>query len=262
MGRAEGPSGSDLAQRAAEMGTLANPLRRSLYLHVAGQGHEVSRDEAAAATGISRSVAAFHLDKLVEGGLLEASFRRLSGRGGPGAGRPSKLYRRSSRQLEVSLPPRNYQLVAELLAQAVEEAGDRPIRPSLNRVARRFGRELGRLIRSGLLRRTGRRRQLAALAGGLDRFGYEAHEQSGRLRLRNCPFRALAEGHRDLVCKMNLALIKGVVAGMGADRLEARQEATPGQCCVVVEAIGPAPEGQRGTRSSGGNRRSQRREAP
>ena len=93
---AKEPTAPDLAERLADMGPLADPLRRSLYLFVAAQGHEVSRDEAAAGTGISRSVAAFHLDKLVDGGLLEASFRRLGGRTGSGAGRSSKLYRRSS----------------------------------------------------------------------------------------------------------------------------------------------------------------------
>ena len=102
---------------------LHHPVRRSLYRYVAGQPGEVSRDQAASAVGVQRSLAAFHLDNLVEGGLLEASYRRLNGRTGPGAGRPAKLYRRSERQYQVSLPPRQYELAAVLLAEALEAEG-------------------------------------------------------------------------------------------------------------------------------------------
>ncbi len=181
-------------------------------------------------------MAAFHLDKLVEGGLLEASFRRLSGRGGPGAGRPAKLYRRSPRQYEVSLPPRNYELAAQLLAQVMDEDMDRSARSSLNQAGRRFGQDVGRRIRSELRSRSSRVKKLAALSRALERSGYEPYEHGSQVRLRNCPFQALAQSHRDLVCGMNLALMEGVVAGMEAGHLQARTEATPGQCCVILEA--------------------------
>src|SRR6266550_5151777 len=88
---------------------LADPVRRALYLFVARGPGQVSRDRAARGVRISRALAAFHLDKLVRHGLLEASYRRLGKRRGPGAGRPAKLYRRSGLQLQVSLPPREYE---------------------------------------------------------------------------------------------------------------------------------------------------------
>lgn len=223
----------------AVIGTLTDPVRRSLYRHVAAQAGEVSRDEAASAVGIQRQLAAFHLDKLVEAGLLEVSFRRLSGRTGPGAGRPAKLYRRSPAEHAVSFPPRKYDLAAELLANAVEEAGDRSARAALTDVARRFGRRMGEGLRARLGGRASRERRLAALADSLGQYGYEPRREDGGVRLANCPFHALAESHRDLVCGMNLSLVEGVVEGMGATDLAPCLDQRPGECCVTVRPAKP-----------------------
>ncbi len=221
------------------IGSLQEPVRRSLYRYVAAQQGDVSRDEAAEGVGIQRTLAAFHLDKLVEAGVLDVSFRRLTGRTGPGAGRPAKLYRRSSSEHSVSLPPRQYDMAAELLAQAVEEAGDRPARESLVDVAHRFGRQLGQEVRAGLSARAGRERRMTALAAILGRHGYEPRREGRALRLGNCPFHALSETHRQLVCGMNLSLLEGVVDGMEARDLEARPDPPqPGECCVRVVATG------------------------
>jgi predicted ArsR family transcriptional regulator len=227
---------------------LSDPLRRSLYEYVAAQPREVGRDEAANAVGVSRPVAAFHLDRLAEAGLLEVSFRRLSGRSGPGAGRPAKLYRRSSRDHRVSLPPRDYELAARLFAQALEEPAADEARSRLSGVARRFGQSLGTAVRSTLGRRSSRTRELEAVEQALAAHGYEPYREGDDVRLRNCPFDALAAEHRDLVCGMNLALLDGVVGGLAAAGLEARFDPRPGQCCV---AVGPAPEAARTPKSGG-----------
>jgi predicted ArsR family transcriptional regulator len=186
-----------LDARLSQLAPLQDPVRRSLYLYVAAQPHEVGREEAAGAAGVSRALAAFHLDKLVDAGLLEASFRRLSGRSGPGAGRPSKLYRRSAREHHLSVPPREYELAAELLAQAAEEPGETPAR-SLAGVARRFGERLGREALAALGRRPSLKRRAAALPEVLGSCGYQPYREGTELRLRNCPFHSLAERHRDL----------------------------------------------------------------
>src|SRR4029079_17932770 len=89
---------------------LDEPVRRQLYDLVAARQQAVSRDEAARGAGISRALAAFHLDRLVEAGLLAVEYRRLSGRTGPGAGRPAKLYRRAPGEISVSVPDRHYEL--------------------------------------------------------------------------------------------------------------------------------------------------------
>ena len=216
------------------IGSLQDSVRRSLYRYVVSQQGEVSREQAAAGVGIQRQLAAFHLDKLVDAGLLETTYRRLSGRTGPGAGRPAKLYRRSSSEHSVSLPPRQYDLAAELLATAVEEAGDRPARAALTEVADRFGRRLGEELRIRLGSRASRERRLTALSDSLDTYGYEPRREAGAVRLANCPFHALAESHRELVCGMNLSLVKGVVEGMEAEDLQPCLDPRPGECCVTV----------------------------
>ena len=237
-------SGGDAVEaELSAIGSLQDPVRRSLYRHVVAQPHDVSREEAAAAVGIQRQLAAFHLDKLVDAGLLETTYRRLTGRTGPGAGRPAKLYRRSASEHSVSLPPRQYDLAAELLADAVESAGDRPARTALTDVARRFGRRLGEEVRSRLGARASRERRLTALAESLDTFGYEPRREGSSVRLANCPFHALAEGHRELVCGMNLSLVRGVVEGMEAKDLEPCLDPRPGECCVTVRPSKPGKAG-------------------
>ena len=235
-----GPT-EDSEHRAADddddlqaIGALQEPVRRSLYRYVTSQRRDVSRDEAAEGVGVQRALAAFHLDKLVEAGLLDATFRRLTGRTGPGAGRPAKLYRRSSSDRAVSLPPRTYDLAAELLAQAVEEQGGGRVRDSVNQAGRRFGRSLGGQLADRLGGRSSRERRLAALTEVLGRYGYEPHREGRTVRLGNCPFHALSETHRELVCGMNLALLEGVVEGMEGGDLEARSDPRPGECCVAL----------------------------
>jgi predicted ArsR family transcriptional regulator len=195
---------------------LAEPARRALYRYVVAATAEVGRDEAAEAVGVSRSLAAFHLDKLVEAGLLAVSYRRLSGRTGPGAGRPAKLYRRSKAEHAVSVPPRAYASAAQLLAEVVDEAG---LEPELQAAARRAG---------------------AALPAGSDveavlaARGYEPWRDGATIRLRNCPFHVLARDFPPLVCGMNLALLEGLLGEASGWR--ARMDPRPGECCVVLES--------------------------
>ncbi len=219
----------------AAIGALQEPVRRALYRYVVAQPGEVSREQAAEGVGVQRNLAAFHLDKLVEAGLLEVTFRRLTGRTGPGAGRPAKLYRRSSSEHAVTVPPRTYDLAARLLAEAVEEAGDAPARDTVVAVAHRHGRKIGEELRAATGARAGRERRLNTLAETLAGHGYEPRREGPALRLANCPFHALAESHRGLVCSMNLSLLQGVVEGMGGDGITARPDPPgPGECCVSV----------------------------
>ncbi|MEV7181947.1 helix-turn-helix domain-containing protein [Kitasatospora sp. NPDC093679] len=209
---------------------LQDPVRRRLYEYVAAQGREVGRNEAAEATGVARTLAAHHLDRLAEAGLLETGMRRLTGRSGPGAGRPAKVYTRAKVERSVSLPARDYRTAAELLAEAAEQAG---LDAGLCEAARRRGEAL---------------RGSAAPCGGLDEAvavlaarGYEPHVEDGGdagaaarvVRMRNCPFHAVAERFPPLVCGMNLALLEGLLGADGPVR--ARMDARPGECCVVVE---------------------------
>jgi DNA-binding transcriptional ArsR family regulator len=119
---AEPPTEGAIADDAARIGALADDTRRSLYEYVVTQREPVGREQAAGAVGVPLHTASFHLDKLVDAGLLETEFRRLTGRRGPGAGRPSKLYLRADREVAVSLPARRYDLAGDILAAAITRA--------------------------------------------------------------------------------------------------------------------------------------------
>ena len=216
---------------------LAEPARRTLYDWVVAAGRPVSRDEAAAGAGVSRALAAFHLDRLVQAGLLTPEYRRLSGRTGPGAGRPAKLYARAPAEVAVSLPERSYEVAAKVFADALTELAPTLPPDAVTSSARALGADVGAEARRRAGPRPGARRRREALLTTLFERGYEPREtQDGEIRLGNCPFHALVEDHRPLVCGMNLALAEGVVAGLGDDRVEPRLDPQPGSCCVAFGA--------------------------
>jgi predicted ArsR family transcriptional regulator len=220
----------------AQVGGIAaldHPLSRRAYQLVLDKG-SVGRDTAAAALGVARSVAAFHLDKLVGAGLLDAGYERPPGRTGPGAGRPAKVYGRSAREIDVSLPPRHYDLAGSVLAEAVSRtaAGVASVTEAVATVAREVGQRIG-----GDAARRGRRSPRAALLDVLTRYGYEPRRSGAEVTLFNCPFHRLAEEHRDLVCGMNLELLTGVIDGVGgAESFDAELVPQTGHCCVRVRS--------------------------
>ncbi|MDQ4025982.1 MAG: transcriptional regulator [Actinomycetota bacterium] len=226
---------SPFRQAADSLGALADDLRRKMYLYIRRQGRPVGRDEAAGAVGISRKLAAFHLDKLVEKGLLEAHYARLTGRSGPGAGRPSKLYEPSEQEVSLSIPHRSYDFVGSILVDAVESR--RPhesARDAARRVAWDTGLELGKRTRRETRRRpSSAARALAAATETLEECGYEPYvDAGGDVRLRNCPFHALARKSPELVCGLNQALLDGLLKGLGARGAEAVLDPRPHECCV------------------------------
>ncbi len=237
----------DLEESADLISVLGDDVRRRLYLFVRASGRRVTRDEAAAAAGISRKLAAFHLDKLVDRGLLAFSYGRPSGRGGRGAGRTSKLYEPSLIEIDLSIPERRYDFVGGLLVKAIrEESPGETAWDSAVRVARREGMALGRAIRSSTrVRRPGAQRALAIAEGILERSGYEPHARGGEIVLKNCPFHSLAQQAPDLVCGMNRAFIDGMVRGLGNETLEVALEPEPGLCCVKLRPDGRRRRGGR-----------------
>jgi predicted ArsR family transcriptional regulator len=217
----------------ASLAALGDATRRRLYEYVAARRAGVGRDEAARAAGISRVLAAFHLDKLVAAGLLVAEYRRLSGRSGPGAGRPSKLYRRAPRQISVMLPARRYTDAARLMAAAVEGAGARATR-ALHRAAHALGRGLGEAARELAGPRAGYDRLLAAGEQALQDYGFEPGRANGDLLLHSCPFDALTRDHRETVCHMNAELLGGFLLGLKVRGLRAQLAPGADRCCVVL----------------------------
>lgn len=209
----------------AAIAAIKDPLRRSLFDFVSTSPTPVSRDAAAAKLGIPRSTAAFHLDRLSALGLLTVEYRRLSGKVGPGSGRPSKLYRRAAGEVSVSLPERHYDLAAELLAAAIGEAArdGEPILAALERVAGEAGRKFGA--------------RMGSLRTALEATGFAPHADSeGGIILTNCPFHRLAERHPAVVCAANHSFLLGVADGAGEGASEILLEPAEGRCCVRVAA--------------------------
>jgi predicted ArsR family transcriptional regulator len=210
----------------AAIGLLDEPVRRALYDWVVAQSRPVGRMEASKALGITHALATFHLDRLTGGGLLEAGYQRLSGKVGPGAGRPARVYWRADREISVSLPDRRYERAAKLFAAALETLEDGAVPEPLEAAARQLGEELG----AGSPRHAPAGRLISALEAG----GYEPYvEETGTIRLRNCPFDSLVESFRPLVCGTNLAMAEGIVDGAGVADRQAVLDPQPGYCCVA-----------------------------
>ena len=208
------------AERLAVIATLHDPVRRALYEYVAGRAEPVGRDAAAEALGLNRSTTAFHLDRLAAEGLLTVAYRRLTGRTGPGAGRPAKLYHRPDREVAVSVPERHYDLAGELFAAAIERSRDsgRPVADVLPEVGHEVGRRLGAAAGS--------------VRSALDRYGFQPRPDGASWVLGNCPFHHLARRYPQLVCGLNRELLRGVAAGAHDDTYAMVLDPGPDRCCV------------------------------
>lgn len=224
----------ELESRLSSVGALVEPARRALYLYVLAQKDAVSRDQAAEALDLPHHTAKFHLDRLVDEELLEVEYRRLTGRTGPGAGRPAKLYRPSGREASVSLPERRYDFVGSLLAEAVDEATREgiPVTEAVRAAAERAGR---RIAKEAVTAGAGKKRSCLdrtcqALAG----YGFEPERDGRTAVLANCPFHTLSKQYTELVCGMNLSLVSSVVDALGCEELDVTLDPAPGRCCVVI----------------------------
>ncbi len=228
------------AQASADVAAVASldePTRRRVYDYVADHDDAVSREDLSAALGLPLRTAAFHLDRLADLGLLSISFARRTGRSGPGAGRPAKLYQRSAREVSVSLPPREYDLAGRLLAGAMARAQQtgEPPREVLDRQARDFGQAMARdECRERRVEQCGQG-DTDLLISLLEDHGFEPRFAGSDIVLYNCPFHALAQEHADLVCGMSLHLLEGVLEGLGRTGLRARLDPGPSRCCVRLE---------------------------
>ncbi|MEO7126903.1 MAG: helix-turn-helix domain-containing protein [Nakamurella sp.] len=225
-----------LETRVAAVTALDDPTRRALLNFVVRSAGPVGRDAVAEEFTMPRSTAAFHLDRLVAQGLLEVEFKRLSGRTGPGSGRPAKLYHRAPGEISVSVPERHYDLAANLLVAAVDKAaadGDGVIH-ALTDAAHQAGAQMA----AGA----------SNLGDVLESNGFEPYTQAdGSTAMANCPFHQLVANHPDTVCTMNLHLLRGAACACGADPDSLQLDPAPGRCCVTIRPPAnfkaPASEG-------------------
>ena len=230
------PTHPELDRQLTGLAGLGDPTRRALYHHVADQGVPVSRDDAAQAVGISRPLAAYHLDKLVHDGLLDARYQHRGHRRGPGAGRPAKHYVRAHRQLELNLPARDYPALAELLASAVEADPTGAARAALDRAAATLGADLATQAASHTTTDDDPAPALAGIREALAARGYEPYQDpDGTIRLRNCPFDRVAAHHPDLICGANHAILQALTDHLPTTpAVHAALDPQPGHCCVAL----------------------------
>jgi len=212
------------ADPLSDLGTFSDPIRRHLYEYVASSQQPVTRAEAADFAGISRSLAAYHLDQLAEAGLLTSSYARPAGRGGPGAGRPAKRYARAAEEISISIPARSYRMLAGMLAKAVAADETGIVRSSLNESAAEEGRSAAAETPD----------TFAALVAR----GYEPAENgNGDIVMNNCPFHQIAQQQPQLVCTLNHHLLRGYLNAKGEDPDRAELSPCPGRCCVVIRHL-------------------------
>jgi predicted ArsR family transcriptional regulator len=226
----------DFDAHVVSVAALGEPIRRALYRYVVAQPEPVGREQAAAGVGVAHHVAKFHLDKLEQDGLLDVEYRRPPGRRGPGAGRPTKLYRRSSRDIALSLPERRYDLAGRVMAEAITAAQQTgiPVADAVSQAARSAGRALGEGARREVGERPSQAVLIRVVSEVLADHGYEPRVTTGCMTLANCPFHSLAEAHTALVCGINLDLIDGLLDALRPTKMHARLDPAPGRCCVVV----------------------------
>ncbi|MDH2443367.1 helix-turn-helix domain-containing protein [Amnibacterium sp. CER49] len=218
------------ARPADAAAAAADPLRRALLRLITRSTGPVTRDGAAEALGIPRATAAFHLDRLVEAGLLATSHARVNGRRGPGAGRPAKLYERAFTEVGLTIPERRYDLAGDLLTEAIETAGAGtvPLEAVVADVARRRGSRIGA--------------EAGSLREALEATGFEPRDDEDAVVLVNCPFHRLATRHTRTICGMNVALVTGMADGAGEDPAQVCFAPGEDRCCVELRPAQPRPE--------------------
>jgi predicted ArsR family transcriptional regulator len=210
----------------------------------------VSVREIADRTGLHPNTARFHLDALVDAGLAT---RATQARAAPG--RPSMAYQ----AVEGGVPGRReYRLLAEMLASLIAVGLAEP-----GEAAAEAGREWGRYIteRPAPFQRTDACGAVEGLATTLRELGFAPEavtdEAGYQLRLRQCPFREIAEVHPEIVCQLHLGLMQGALDQMRAPvTVAGLQPFAEASLCVAHLAgsqaqgnpAGSGPAGRRQTR--------------
>jgi len=225
---------SDASWDAVQL--LAEPNRRALFQACRAAKAPLTREQLATDVGITRRLAAFHLDLLAEAGLLSVDYARPEGRSGPGAGRPAKRYRAAAVEVELSLPARRYDLAARIMARGLSSADD----SGVNATEATFAAAHDEGERIGRLRRPRARMSAAATTDAtvdvLSDLGYEPWRESDRcVRLANCPFDSVVGEATDVVCGLNVHFVGGLLEGLGGHRdVVAALDPAPDRCCVAV----------------------------
>lgn len=227
--------------QAQPLDAVGTPALRDALLFVRGRSEPVSAEELAAEQKVHPNVARSRLDRLVAAGLLLSHFERRSGRTGPGAGRPAKVYSPAPETTAVEFPERNY---ADLVALLADELPPRAREQRLRRVGAGFAHRL--LEKAPVTPVRNLRRGLERVCRALGELGFQAtvEEVDGRravLSTPTCPLRPLVVAHPELAevdRGMWCGLVEAGVAGARAETVACETRDCfddHASCRVVVE---------------------------
>lgn len=245
MSTAATPPEPTAENRVETIAVLADGQRRRVFGYVRRARRPVTREEVAAHSGVSVKLAAFHLDKLVDAGLVRSRYETPSGV--RKVGRRPKVYEPAGTDLHVSIPERRPDVIAEILIDAVvTEQAEESARAAALRTARERGHEIGSAERAHTRPgRLGPERSVNAVEPVLESYGYEPDRPAPTtLRLLNCPFHQLVARSTELVCGINHAFLGGVLDGLQTSGIDAVLAPHPGRCCVEICEAGRNAERQ------------------
>ena len=254
---------------AAALGLLASPIRRRIVDTLANlppaldpesaaptPAEGLSAKELADRFGLHVTTMRFHLDQLVQAGLLTATFQRRES-----AGRPRKLYAVERGSLESVSSEQSFKMLSELLVESfhTDEHG-RPLTP--DEAGARWGRRRVGQERSNAgapepartagqwLGRIGHMVDLLEEWGYLPEVSTSNHGRTAEVALHDCPFLSLAQENTAVVCGIHRGLIRGVLESLGEESTQVGLTpfVTPHLCVASLTATTPFASGQRKSR--------------
>ena len=220
---------------AAVTSAFGDPTRRDIYLFVRSSPDGAKAAEVAEHFELHPNVARHHLEKLAAGSYLDVELERHVS-----AGRPSKRYRaaRGTAETHLSFPPKRDDLLATLLARALERL---PV-DEARALAEEVGYDYGRSIAQRMEPTEGHRSVKAAVASVADALtahGFAAHaEERGNLLTlvsEHCPFGEAAQRWPHVLCAVDTGMVRGMLEGLyGATRPQLTESRPDGdQHCVT-----------------------------
>ncbi len=200
---------------AAVTTAFGDPTRREIYLF-AKDSSGVTAAEVANRFELHPNVARHHLDKLAAGGYLEVFVERPSG-----AGRPSKCYRASHKEMALEFPGRRGDLLMMLLGRSMALLPPQEAECMAETVGEEYGAALAAQISPGEGQRS-LRAALQTVAEALTAHGFAAHAEeqgaSTAVIADHCPFGDIAVQH-PVVCAVDRGIVRGMLAGLYGDRM-------------------------------------------
>jgi predicted ArsR family transcriptional regulator len=214
---------------------FGDPTRRAIYLFARQAERGVTASEVAEQFDLHPNVARHHLDKLAAGGYLQVHFDQVHA----GAGRPSKRYRATGKEMELQFPRRRDDLLIVLLGRALALVPPAEAEAMAEEVGYEYGLSLAHDMAPGESHRSFRA-ALHAVAEAFTAHGFAAHAEArgGSLAIiaEHCPFGSAAQQH-PVICAVDRGMVKGMLAGLYGDTTPETTSSRPQGDAVCVTTV-------------------------